>query len=405
MQGGQRGLGGLACRIGLGGTAQGLAAEGLGLTVLDRRGPFAKLGERVRGQVEQGRRGPVLIGDLAVEHLFERPGGFAIVAQADHARAAFEGVKSAAQAGERAFVVEIGVQLLQLFAAACDDLPGFLQEDVDQFVFGIVFGLGRRGRLLGGFRRDSRLGRGCGRLLRGGGVCLLGRVSCTRPFNHTFAGHAQHLRRKIGYAGQGGLGVQLGQALLRLLGRQPLGDVVLELLRRVLDVLLQGGRGGALSGGNDGAQLFFVGVEHEQGFGQLGLVGQHVDQEAEHADIAGQGVEALAVGRRIVGHEAVDFGAQVAQRLAGDIDPEHREHAAHLRQQMRRLRQIGLVRRVAEIGVEQFLDGVHVGAQFLHHAAHGLRLGGLAEQVFHPVGQRVRRLAVGALVEPSREDL
>ena len=354
-----------------------------------------------------------MIGDLPVEHLFERPGGFAIVAQADHARAAFEGMKSATQTGERAFVVEVGVQLLQLFVAACDDLPCFLQEDVDQFVFGIVFGLGRQGCFLGGlrggFRGDSRLGRGCARLLHRGGVCLQGHVSSTRQFNHpfacTFARHAQHLRRKIGYAGQSGLGAQLREALLRLLGRQTLGDVVLELLRRMLDVLLQGGRGGALGGWNDGAQLLFVVVEHEQGFGQLGLIGQHVDQKTEHADIAGQGVEALAVGRHIVGHETVDFGAQVAQRLAGDIDAEHREHAAHLRQQAWHLCQIGLARRIAEIGVEQFLDGAHVGAQFLYHAAHGLRLGGLAEQVFHPAGQRVRRLAVGALVEAPREDL
>ena len=95
----------------------------------------------------------------------------------------------------------------------------------------------------------------------------------------------------------------------------------------------------------------------------------------------------------------------MAHGLAGHVQPQHGEHAAHLAQQMRYLRQLGLLRGVAEIGVEQLLNGAHVGAQLLHHAAHGLGLGGLAEQVFHPTGERVGRQTVGALVEAVGEDL
>ena len=156
--------------ISLGGLSQRIAGVACGMALRDGLGPCTELFERLIGECEQAGRGAVFVRDLPVEHLFERPGSLAVVAQADHARTALEGVEGAAQAGERAFVFEVGMQLLHQIVAVADDFPGFFQEDLDQLLLGIVFGrsggwrgdfdLACRQRLGHRFDRHRRLGFG-----------------------------------------------------------------------------------------------------------------------------------------------------------------------------------------------------------------------------------------------------
>ena len=55
---------------------------------------------------------------------------------------------------------------------------------------------------------------------------------------------------------------------------------------------------------------------------------------------------------------------------------------------------------LAEELVDQLLDLGQRGAQFLHHAAHGLAVGDAAVQLLHPAFERLGRLALAHRAEP-----
>ena len=144
-----------------------------------------------------------------------------------------------------------------------------------------------------------------------------------------------------------------------------------------------------------------LGVEDEQRLGHLRLHAEHVDQEAERAEVAGQAVErSVGLRRRggstSVGDERVDVVAHAQHGLRGLVQAEHREHAAH-RLQLARHRDQHLARgRVAEELVDRLLGLGQRAAQLLHHAAHGLAIGDAAVQLLHP------RLRAARAVPPWR---
>jgi hypothetical protein len=68
-----------------------------------------------------------------VEGLLHAPGGFAEVAQADHAAAALEGVEAAPDGGEHLDVVGVPDQLGEALGDGVADVLGFFEEDGQQF--------------------------------------------------------------------------------------------------------------------------------------------------------------------------------------------------------------------------------------------------------------------------------
>ena len=80
-----------------------------------------------------------------------------------------------------------------------------------------------------------------------------------------------------------------------------------------------------------------VRVEDEQRLRHLRLHAEHVDQEAERAEVAGQAVERGRRGRRAcwstsVCDQRVDVVAHAQHGVRGLVQAEHRQHAAHRRQ-------------------------------------------------------------------------
>ena len=139
-------------------------------------------------------------------------------------------------------------------------------------------------------------------------------------------------------------------------------------------------------------------VEHEQRLGHLRLHAEHVDQEAERAEVAGDAVEqaGLRHARRVdlgLG-QALDFVAHAQQRSGGLLDAQHRQHAAHRAELVGHRDQHLAVVGLAEELVDRLLGLGQRGAQFLHHAAHGLAVGDAAVELLHP---RLERLGAAPL--------
>ncbi|OIQ82612.1 hypothetical protein GALL_355950 [mine drainage metagenome] len=313
-----------------------------------RRGPRVELGESARGQVEQRQRRGALAGEHLVEQLLHFPGRFAEVAQADHARAALQGVERAAHTAQRSLVVgfRVGAQVHQHRASGGDDVVGLVKKNAEQL------------RVLDAVDRS-----------RCGGYCRRRRHRCLDRFER----RCRRLCRRH---------------FVRSRGRMVVGARRAPTRRR-----------------DQRAQLTARVVEREQRLGELGLVAEHVDQESERTDVAGELVERFGadLGTLRRRDQRVDLLPDVAQCLRADVDAEHRQHAAHLRQQARHRRQLGLRRGIAEIGVEHALDGGHVVMQFVDHAAQRLRLRRASVQLFHPRRERPGGFAVGAAQQPSRE--
>ena len=83
-------------------------------------------------------------------------------------------------------------------------------------------------------------------------------------------------------------------------------------------------------------QLAFFLIKHKQFFGQRRLVAEHVDQEAQRAQVVAQVLESTCcAGLCFVDlgvQNRVDRGPHARHGLHRLIQPEHREHAPHLRQ-------------------------------------------------------------------------
>ena len=111
--------------------------------------PIAQVGQHIGGQCQQFAVGRLAVGQAAVVELLARPGGFAEGRQADHARAALQGVEGAAHGGHLAEVFGCRDQRGQRLLGIADHFARFLEEDLAHLV--VVFeprlaSRGRRGR-------------------------------------------------------------------------------------------------------------------------------------------------------------------------------------------------------------------------------------------------------------------
>jgi hypothetical protein len=348
----------------------GHAVERCGLPSMRRAGgdgfdPFAEFAQRAVGTRQQFGRGVALVGQPGVEHLLHRPGGIAEVGQADHARAALERVERAAQDGEFFGVVRMAAEFRDGGQAVLDHFAGLVEEDVLQVVF---FELGHLG-----VGQRARAGD-----LRGPAFGLAAELLDGR-----------HLGLAAGRGERGELGGDLRVDFLDAEHR--FGHGCLLALRGAIV-------GHAVGGLAAHERLEFTGfgVEHEQALGQCGLVAQHVDQEAQRAQVVAQRVEAgHFFGRRGADQHGLDVVAHALHGVRGLFEAEHGEHAAHLHQLRRHGAQQALFGGAAEVLVERFFEFAQVAAQLVDHGAHGLAIAHAAVQVFHPRLERLG-MATGA---------
>ena len=237
------------------------------------------LGKAVHGLAGQGLHGGghgLLLGQPGVEHLFHGPSSFAKLIELHHAGAAFEGVKSPAQNGLFTQIGSIACQGLQGRLAVGKHFFGLFEKDLPQLGVGVfVFlagqrdGRGRWGRYWywywgqfwrwywsqfrhWGWCRRWRRGAGCwgGRLCRAGGRVGRGR------WLYLHVGHER------------------GDGLLCPLCQHGGGW---RSGRRCCFVGLS--LAGTAHGEFEFTSGFVVAVEFA---GHVGLVAQHINQEAQH---------------------------------------------------------------------------------------------------------------------------
>ncbi len=338
----------------------GEAAERGGLPAMRRRGrdvldPQAEVAQRLLRAGQQLGGGGALVGQPGVDHLFERPGGVAEVGEADHARAALERVERAAQDRELVGVLGAAAERDDRVLAVVHHLARLVEEDVLQVVF---LELG-----------DLGVGQRAGADDLGGPAVGLAAEFLDR--------RGLGLARRRGQRGQlrRDLGIDFLDAEQGLGGRRG----------HALGVL---GIGGLAA--HQRLEFADLGVEDEQALGQRRLVAQHVDQEAERAEVVAQRVEAgHLVGRRGTAHHGLHVVAHALHGVGGLVEAEHREHAAHLLQLARHGAQQALFARAAEILVERLLEFAQVAAQLVDHGAHGLAVADAAVQVLHPGLERL----------------
>ena len=277
--------------------------------------PVAEVGQHVGGQCQQLAVGRLAIGQAAVEELFAGPRGFAEGRQADHARTALQGVEGAPHAGHLAEIVGAGDECCQGLLGTGDDLARFLEEDLAHLVVVFEAGLARRRRcgrqLRQGPRRRQRIERsGFGRGMHevGHGLCQfvayrlafvvvagLGERRLDRVHGlgqHRLVGHHRLLRQALEFArdlGQRYLGVRRGHCQrLRLLDQPRRGRGRGCGGRGVEPAEL---RGAVAAPAGHRAQQAAGGIEREQRLGHRRLHADHVDQEAERAQVAGQALD------------------------------------------------------------------------------------------------------------------
>jgi hypothetical protein len=127
------------------------------------------------------------------------------------------------------------------------------------------------------------------------------------------------------------------------------------------------------------------------------LDAEHVDQEAERAEIAGEAIKGagLRPARQIdLGlQQGVDIVAHAQRGLRRLIQAEHRKHAAHRLQLPGYRRQHLAFGRVAEVLIDQLFGFGERGAHLVDHAAERLALGDATVQILHPAFERPGRLA------------
>ena len=144
-------------------------------------------------------------------------------------------------------------------------------------------------------------------------------------------------------------------------------------------------------------QLAFFLVKHKQFFGQRRLVAEHVDQEAQRAQVVAQVLEST----RCAGLCFVDLGVQnridrgphARHGLHRLIQPEHREHAAHLRQLRDGHMQATLFHWRTEKLIQRFFRLAQRHLELAHHTAHGLAVAHAPVKLLYP---GIQRLPMGA---------
>ena len=203
------------------------------------------------------------------------------------------------------------------------------------------------------------------------------------------AGHRHRCRHRRGHLPCGRFW-RLGCQLRRIWKRRRTGKI--DLLRRQ-DL------GRASHDGSEFAPLFVV---DEQFFGQCTLVAQHVDEKTQGAQAVAQALKCRrgrAGGVEGVHQQLLHHGAHAQGRQRRLVQPQDGKNAAHLCQAARYLVQRPLALRLAEELIERLLDEGQGGAQFLHHAAHGLAFADTPVQLLHPDFQRLRRLTRHGLAQ------
>ncbi len=394
-----QGVGALAQRCGA------VAAEALGGDVGH---PGVEVVEGLVREVQQRLVGALLVGQAGVVQLLAGPAGFAELVQPDHARAALERVEGPAHGGHVLQVLALLAQGLQGLAGGLADFLGLGQEDLQHFLVqgGGIFGDGRAdGRQLRHHRRAGRdqVVEGLRRL----GAGLVGTGRGGRAFDGLGAGGVQHLLGRLRGLGDGGL---VGGACLQgdefeaagqILGRQLAGrhgrGGGLHLAEQVGRVGHRDGR--ALLATHLGVQAAGRIVEMEHALGELRLHAEHVDEEAQGAQVVGQAIEdLLGAGQARVdlgAGERIDLIAHAHAGQRGLVHAQHAQHAAHALQLARHGDQDLALGGVAEVFVDLALDLGEAGAQLVHDAAQGLAVRDAAVQILHPGFEFLGRLAAG----------
>ena len=131
---------------------------------------------------------------------------------------------------------------------------------------------------------------------------------------------------------------------------------------------------------------------------------EHVDEKAERAQVAGEPVEDAGCFRvdRTRDH-LLDLVAHVRQRGGRVVHAEQGQHAAHRSHLAGHRHQHGAFVRTPEELVDQAFGFGQRGAQFLHHAAHGLAVCDAPVQLLGPGFERLGRAAVTRGVQPLDE--
>ena len=326
-------------------------------------------------------------------------------------------MEGAAQQRQVAQVVGRLAQALQRLVGALDHLAGFVDEDLAHLVVFFQPGAALHFRLRRrrGARRllcSSRLGRGRpGQVGHG-----LGQFAAHRLALLVVGGALQRLlRRGHGFGqralvGQQGLLRQAAQFLLhRLVGHVGLGRSQRQRLSLVHQrrgcarlelVEAAEGRQPVRAPAHHRAQIAGVGVVTEQRARHLRLHTEHVDHEAQRAQVVGKPREGAGLdslfGIDIRRRQCVDILAHAQDGLRGLVHVQYREHATHGLQLARHRNQHFALCRVAEVQVDLLFHLRQRGAQFLHDTAHGLAVRHAPVQLLHP---RLERLGVAAFAD------
>ena len=139
------------------------------------------------------------------------------------------------------------------------------------------------------------------------------------------------------------------------------------------------------------AQFALGFVIHKEFAGHRALIAQHIDQEAQRAQVVAQLVEHRLAFFFGYGAEeqALDCVTHVHHGLRCLIEAQHRQHAAHLTEATRDAGEHRCFTGGAEELVHRLLGIGQGRAQFIHHAAHGLVIADTAVQLFHPGLERL----------------
>ena len=396
--------------------------------------PAGEIGQAPVSEVEQRRRGGSLVGEVGVVELLAGPRTFAKLLQPDHARAALERVEGAAQRSQQVQVVRCKAKCGARVTGVAEHLARFFEKNLAHLVVLRKLGAGGRRCEVEPHRRADasaqvrrvevdadRVGRGRNEVdqrfrelaARGDGVGV--RVAGLFE-SFLRAQHGRGERRLVG-------SLRFVREALKV--ACDLGDRHVFAHRREREQLRlfdqarldrRTRRGDTcrcrhihFSAPHHRAQLARFGVVGEQRLRHLRLHAEHVNQETERAEVAGEAIEHAGLrdtlGVELDRNQPVDLVAHAQQRSRGVVHAQHRKHAAHRREVARHRDQQLAFFGSAEVLVDQLLGFGEARSQLLHDAAHGLAVGDAAVEVFHPAFERVGRAAPAHGGKPVGEAL
>ena len=329
---------------------------------------------------EGGCRRPVEL-QPAVEGLLHAPGRFAQRTQPDHAAAALEGVKAAADGDQGVEGLHRLARAVEFGADAGEDLVGLFDEDAKQLGVHVRFAGGQGGlrneggagqrRLFQGRRADV-LQFGQGIEVEVGCECAWvrrGLVACGR------GGRRERMRLEVGQIQVGEIQVRQVEGAeiqpARCCGRRREGQLCGAGVGHGRRFASETGRrfpGRGLRGcGIVLCDLCFalapaLGVQEVVKFGRA--VGEGLEIKAERGELVGQGLESrsVGVGRRV--GEAGDTRARIAHQRQRAGFAEQAERADDLLQRAVELGERFVLGLVAEVVVQGLLDLTQADAHF-----------------------------------------